>query len=337
MLSHHVSVKTTIRPLLFPWKTSSQKQEDNTFADADADEEMETEDMTESSDRFDDNETREGFGRPLSAAASDRFVGVRLPRPSLTEGHGRPMSAAASDKVHGARLRRPDCVEGHGRPMSAVASDRVHGARLRRPDCVEGHGRPMSAAASDHRNLLVEGKGLLLRPEKHEGGRPRTAPSSDTEQDQDMFLEKDEVVRWVPSVDDDDDDDDGAPSLPAPVVVTANRQIVAVEQVKGIDGYFKQSPEMYNIQLKRFLEEESNDEKEDEDYDDDDAPSLPAPVIVTANRQVVAVKQVRSIGGYFKQSPENVRKFERNRDNFQLKRFQEEEGDDEEEGEMQYG
>ena len=54
--------------------------------------------------------------------------------------------------------------------------------------------------------------------------------------------------------------------LPAPVVVTANRKIVNVEQVKRIDGYFH-SPEnkrrlleiRKNVLMQRFLDDDDDD------------------------------------------------------------------------------
>ena len=56
-----------------------------------------------------------------------------------------------------------------------------------------------------------------------------------------------------------------------------------------------------------ILEEEEGDEDEDED---DAPPPLPAPVVVTANRKIVNVEQVKRIDGYF-HSPENKRRLQK--------------------------
>lgn len=194
-----------------------------------------------------ERESGEGRDRPLSAAASDRVLGAKLHRPTRIEGCGRPFSAPSSDRFVGARLLRPSRREGHGRPMSAAASDRFVGARLPRPSRIEGHGRPISAAASDH---LKET--MIFR-------RERCEPGERGEEDDEVFCDRHNShtdEKYVSEKKDEDVDKsahelptpdvrnttraeiDGAPSLPAPILISSHRKVVGVKQLQRISGYF---------------------------------------------------------------------------------------------------
>ena len=77
---------------------------------------------------------------------------------------------------------------------------------------------------------------------------------------------------------------------------------------------------MYTERRRHYDSEENEIEYTESEEDAEDVPPLPAPVVVTANRKIINVKQVERIDGYF-HSPENKRRLLKLRKNVLMQRF----------------